>query len=276
VYRELTGDAIIEARVVDNGEGSNAWAKGGVMIRQSLEPGSINVSGFITGGSGDGGTFQWRSVQDDSSSSNRTLTGIAPPYYVRLVREGNTFTVFMSADGVEWAQQGAPPATIEMTDPVLIGLAVTSHADGEVRTFTFDNVRVVSPGVIAIEEVLNQYAVAMKAGDLELWLSLHTDDIVKMPPDAPASIGQEELRANMEPLFDNFTFEMAINGEETQVDGDLGYSWCNYTVLMTPKAGGEPIFTDGKALGIYKRQADGSWKLSHDCYNSSVPPPPVE
>ena len=140
VYRELTGDAIIEARVVDNGEGSNDWAKGGVMIRQSLDPGSINVSGFITGGSGDGGQFQWRSVQDDSSSSNRTLTGIAPPYYVRLVRVGNTFTVYMSADGVEWAQQGAPPAVIEMTDPVLIGLAVTSHQDGEVRTFTFDNV----------------------------------------------------------------------------------------------------------------------------------------
>jgi len=140
VYRELTGDAIIEARVVDNGEGSNNWAKGGVMIRQSLDADSINVSGFITGGSGDGGTFQWRSVQGDSSSSNRTLTGIAPPYYVRLVRQGDTFTVFMSADGVEWAQQGAPPAIVEMTDPVLIGLAVTSHQDGEVRTFTFENV----------------------------------------------------------------------------------------------------------------------------------------
>jgi len=274
VYRELTGDAVIEARVVDNGEGSNAWAKGGVMIRQSLDADSINVSGFITGGDGDGGTFQWRSVQGDSSSSNRTLTGIAPPYYVRLVRVGNTFTVFMSADGVDWAQQGAPPAIIEMTDPVLIGLAVTSHQDGEVRTFTFDNVRVVSPDVIAIEKVLNQYAVAVNTGDLELYLSLHTDDVVKMPPNAPATFGKEELRANMEPLFDDFTCEMTINGEETQVDGDLGYSWCTYTLSITPKAGGETIIAepDGKALGIYKRQADGSWKLSHDCYNSNVPP----
>ncbi len=140
VYRELSGDGSIEAQVVDNGEGTNDWAKGGVMIRQSLDGDSINVSGFITGGSGDGGTFQWRSVQGDSSSSNRTLVGIAPPYYVRLVREGNTFTVYMSADGVEWAQEGEPPATIEMTDPVLIGLAVTSHQSGEKRTFTFDNV----------------------------------------------------------------------------------------------------------------------------------------
>ena len=32
--------------------------------------------------------------------------------------------------------------TIEMADPVLIGLAVTSHAAGELRTVTFDNVAV--------------------------------------------------------------------------------------------------------------------------------------
>ena len=149
-YRELTGDAEITARVVDNGTGTNAWAKGGVMIRQSLEPGSINVCGFITGGSGDGGTFQWRPVKDDSSSSNRTLTGIAPPYYVRLVRAGNTFTCYMSADGVVWAQEGAEPQTIEMTDPVLIGLAVTSHQAGEKRTFVFDNVDIV--GNISADE----------------------------------------------------------------------------------------------------------------------------
>ncbi|GAG29761.1 unnamed protein product, partial [marine sediment metagenome] len=136
----------------------------------------------------------------------------------------------------------------------------------------------VEADIAAIEDVLNQYALALNTGDLELWLSLNTDDIVKMPPNAPASFGKEQLRANMEPAFDNFTFEMAIYPEETQVDGDLGYSWCTYTVSMTPKAGGETIISepDGKALGIYKRQPDGSWKLSHDCYNSNVPPPTVE
>jgi ketosteroid isomerase-like protein len=276
VYRELTGDATITARVVDNGTGSNAWAKGGVMIRQSLDGDSINVFGAITGGEGDGGTFQWRSVQGDSSSHNCTLTGIAPPYYVRLVREGNTFTVFMSADGVEWAQQGTDPVTIEMTDPVLIGLAVTSHQDGEVRTFTFDNVRVVSPDVIAIEEVLNQYAVAVNAGDLELWLSLHADDVVKMPPDEPAIFGIEDLRANNEFAFDNLTLEMVLYPEEAHVDGDLGFARGNYTLLITPKAGGDTAFVDGKYLTILKRQADGSWKISHDCFNSNVPPPPLE
>ena len=142
VYRELTGDGSIMVRVTDNGTGSNAWAKGGVMIRQDLTQGSVNVMGAITGGSGDGGTFQWRDTADSSSSSNRTLTGIAPPYWVYLVRMANTFAVFMSADGVTWEQEGANPVTIEMTDPVLIGLAVTSHQENEPRTFTFDNLSI--------------------------------------------------------------------------------------------------------------------------------------
>ena len=132
----------------------------------------------------------------------------------------------------------------------------------------------VEADIAAIEDALNQYALALNTGDLELWLSLHTDDIVKMGPGAPAIFGIEELRAHNESGFDNFIFEMTIYPEETQVSGDLGYNWCTYTVSMTPKAGGETIIAepDGKALGIYKRHADGSWKLSHDCYNSNVPP----
>jgi len=141
-FTEVSGDATIIAQVLSNGIGSNAWTKGGVMIRQSLDADSANVMGAISGGSGDGGTFQWRANQGESSGSSRTLTGIAPPYWVRLVREGNTFTVSMSADGVEWAQEGETPIDVNMVDPVLIGLAVTSHQAGEVRAFEFSDITI--------------------------------------------------------------------------------------------------------------------------------------
>jgi uncharacterized protein (TIGR02246 family) len=132
----------------------------------------------------------------------------------------------------------------------------------------------VEADIAAIEEVLNQYAVALNTGDLELWLSLHADDVVKMPPNAPAIFGQDALRAKMEPAFDNFTFEMALYPEQAQVSGDLGFARGNYTVSMTPKGGGETIITmpDGKYSTICKRQTDGSWKIYIDCYNSNVPP----
>ena len=139
-YKVLNGNGSMTARVTGVGPGTNAWCKGGVMIRQDLQGGSVNAMIAVTGGNGDGGTFQWRPVADEASDSSRTLTGIAPPYWVRLVREGNTFTGYLSADGENWEQEGTSSIDVPMTDPVFIGLGVTSHQEGELRGYSFDNI----------------------------------------------------------------------------------------------------------------------------------------
>ncbi|MHC4520923.1 MAG: DUF1349 domain-containing protein, partial [Planctomycetota bacterium] len=139
-YRTLTGDGSMTARV-DAIDGSpDGWVKGGVMIRQGTGIGAVNAFTAVTGGSGDGATFQWRPEMDTSSSSSRTLTGIAPPYYVRIVRAGNTFTGYLSPDGVNWEQQGDSSVDVAMTDPVLIGLALTSHNVDQATSAEFSEV----------------------------------------------------------------------------------------------------------------------------------------
>jgi uncharacterized protein (TIGR02246 family) len=131
----------------------------------------------------------------------------------------------------------------------------------------------VEADIAALQEAMDMYALAMKAGDLDLWMSLYTDDTVKMAPDAPAVFGKEALRASMQPLFDNFTFEeMNIFDVEIQLAGDYAFCRCNFTATMTPKAGGEPAYIDAKDMSIMQRQADGSWKIYWDCWNSNVPP----
>ena len=187
--------------------------------------------------------------------------------------------VVLVSSFVKGTAQDLEPGPVYLADDTVIESTV-KKLQGTITLYVTEEEVDVEADIAAIEDALNQYALALNTGDLELWLSLHTDDIVKMGPGAPAIFGIEELRAHNESGFDNFIFEMTIYPEETQVSGDLGYNWCTYTVSMTPKAGGETIIAepDGKALGIYKRHADGSWKLSHDCYNSNVPPtpPPVE
>lgn len=133
----------------------------------------------------------------------------------------------------------------------------------------------VEADVAAIEEFMDLYALSLTTGDLELHTSLYTDDTVKMVPDVPAMFGKEEVRAGMKPLIDNFTIEeMAIFDVVIQVAGDWAFTRCNFTVTMTPKAGGEPLYTDAKDMSIMQRQADGSWKIYWDCWNSNVPPTP--
>jgi hypothetical protein len=143
VYKTLNGDGAISARVVSNGTGSNAWAKGGVMIRDSLAAGSVHAHMDLTGGAGggNGASFQYRLATDDISGNADAATAVTPPYWVKVERKGDTFTGFVSADGAAWTPQG-DPQYIPMSAPAYIGLCVTSHAPTEYRTFDFDNVKV--------------------------------------------------------------------------------------------------------------------------------------
>ncbi len=129
--------------------------------------------------------------------------------------------------------------------------------------------------IAAIKEMGKQYAVACNTGDFDLWISLWADDGVQMPPGAPARVGKEQIRQGMKPLFDQMDLEITIHSlEDTEVYGNLGLTRCRYTLRMTPKAGGDTIkaMPDGKALTLYEKQSDGSWKIIYDCFNSNVPP----
>ncbi|MEN6427483.1 MAG: PA14 domain-containing protein [Phycisphaerales bacterium] len=145
-YKTLNGDGTMVARVTSVGTGTSEWAKGGVMIRQSLAAGSTHAFMPITGPSataaagGNGASFQRRLETNGGSSNNDSGSVVTAPYWVKIERVGSSFTGSISADGVAWTQLG-DPVTIAMTDPVLIGLAVTSHVNAAtLRTFTFDNV----------------------------------------------------------------------------------------------------------------------------------------
>jgi hypothetical protein len=140
MFKELTGNGSMTARVVSNGTGSNTWAKGGVMIRNELSPDSAHTMTVITGGAGGGAAFHWRSSTSvPTISAHDPIPSVSPPYLVRIERWGDEFLGYLSADGTNWRQQGATQI-IDMNDTVYIGLCVTSHAAGSLRTYTFDNV----------------------------------------------------------------------------------------------------------------------------------------
>jgi hypothetical protein len=138
VYQSLSGNGQIVARVTSI-TNTNAWAKAGVMIRETLTGGSEHAMMIITPGQGT--DFQYRASTNGSSTSattNGTGSSIAVPYWVKLTRVGNTFTGYHSPDGSTWTQIGS--ASITMATSAYIGLAVTSHNDGTLCTANFDNI----------------------------------------------------------------------------------------------------------------------------------------
>lgn len=143
VYQSLTGDGTIVARVTAVGN-TNASAGAGVMIRESLAAGAREASVLLTVSKGI--TFGRRTSTGGSTASS-SASGVAAPYWVKLVRSGNTFTAYRSSNGTTWTQIGST-ATITMASTVYIGLAVTAHNNTAASTSTFDNVTVTG-GVVA-------------------------------------------------------------------------------------------------------------------------------
>jgi regulation of enolase protein 1 (concanavalin A-like superfamily) len=142
VYKQLSGDGFIVARV-ENLANTNAWAKAGVMIRETLDAGSPFAIAVY--GGANGVRIQMRlTAGGDSTSDSGTATagqlGARAPVWVKIERTGNEFRGYYSADGQVWAPMSGNPQTIAMGPNVYIGLAVTSHAAGVVCGARFSGV----------------------------------------------------------------------------------------------------------------------------------------
>jgi regulation of enolase protein 1 (concanavalin A-like superfamily) len=121
VYQAVAGDVDVRARVLSIGY-ADQWSKAGVMIRQSLDPGSSQA--FALASAARGFAFQRRSAAN-GASEHTAGPAWAPPGWVRLTRVGDVFTAYASIDGLSWQTIGSD--SIPMTSAVYVGLAATSH-----------------------------------------------------------------------------------------------------------------------------------------------------
>jgi hypothetical protein len=129
-----TGDATVTARVVTQ-QNTSAWVKSGVMIRETIAANSAYVGLYVT--VSNGVSMQFRGATGVAAIDLARQAGPVAPYWVKLVRAGNTFTGFSSADGVTWTQVGSTNVTMSATETV--GLAVCAHNNAALNTSTFDN-----------------------------------------------------------------------------------------------------------------------------------------
>lgn len=136
----ITGDATITVRV-DSLTNTNAWAKAGIMIRNGTAADAVHAFVCVTPQSGV--AFQRRTTAG-GSSSHIAGSPAAAPRWLRLVRQGSTFTASESADGITWSTVGS--ANITMGASVQVMLAVTSHDAAVLGTAVFSRVTVAGTG----------------------------------------------------------------------------------------------------------------------------------
>jgi len=127
VHRPLAGDGSITVRVTSlegrlpAGEGTEAWAKAGLIVKDGTRQGSSYAAVMVTGGHG---VRLQHDYTHDVAGPPGAVTPSAPRW-LRLTRAGDTLTAQESDDGTRWTEVGSVrpaglPATVEA------GLFVTS------------------------------------------------------------------------------------------------------------------------------------------------------
>lgn len=124
-----------------------------------------------------------------------------------------------------------------------------------------------------IRDVDEQWAKAAGAHNLDNTVSYYTDDAVLLPPNATIVSGKQALRTSWAALLSpNITLTWHANKVDVSQSGDLAYAVGAYD-LSTKDAQGKLVSDHGKTIEVFRKQADGSWKVVADMYSSDLPAP---
>ncbi len=146
-YKEVaSGPCLIIAKVESlDPVNSNKDTKAGIMLRDSLDPGSVNTTLLLTPDPEKGLRFQNRNAfggvttRGDEDMDPNAMA----PYWLKLQRtSGGLLRAYRSPDGVDWAQFSLRQIPMQM--PIYIGLAATSHdvtkaCEAKFSNVSFDN-----------------------------------------------------------------------------------------------------------------------------------------
>ena len=121
------------------------------------------------------------------------------------------------------------------------------------------------------------YHAAVNGLDAAAWVSFYTSDARVYPPNAPELTTTADIQAFAEEMFaiEGFSVNVATSVVEVGAGGDVGYS-IGYAELTMPGPDGSPVSDSGPDVHVWRMQADGSWKLAIDIWNSDVPLPEAD
>jgi len=146
--RSLTAQGSVSAGITAQTD-TSPWAKAGVMVRATTNPGSPYYAVFVT--PGNGVQVQWRSAQGGVSNSLSPAQVMGVPLHLKVTRytpkgvnQPTYYTAYTSTNGTIWTEIPASSIPLSMPGKLLAGLAITSHAQGIGSGVTLQNVTVSS------------------------------------------------------------------------------------------------------------------------------------
>jgi len=119
----------------------------------------------------------------------------------------------------------------------------------------------------AIEAANAKFSEAFARGDAKALAAMYTADAIAFPPDSEMIQGNEAVGEFWKATRSGGVQGVALTTLDVGRSGDVAYESGEVTLTIQP-AGKEPTTATAKYLVVWKREADGAWKLHRDIWNS--------
>ena len=137
-------------------------------------------------------------------------------------------------------------------------------------SMSFATVTGASDGAQGVDEAWRK---AITANDLNAVIAVYAEDAVMWLPNAPEAKGREAIRKSYADLLAANTVTGAtLANTHYQTSEDLSVGWGNFTLTLSPKAGGDSITLSGR-FSVVARKEGGTWVYVVD--HASADPAPL-
>ena len=123
----------------------------------------------------------------------------------------------------------------------------------------------------AIAAIDKKFMEDANRGDAAAGAAAYTDNAILMPPNHSPLEGKlaiEKYLTEIASQFQASNFQLSIL--EVDVQGDTTIVRGTYSANITIPGVDAPMEDRGKTLQVWKKQADGSWKIHRDIWNSNM------
>jgi ketosteroid isomerase-like protein len=127
-----------------------------------------------------------------------------------------------------------------------------------------------TPGTLMLLELEGKFSKAVQVGGGKAFATWFAEDAVTLNNGKPAVLGRSAIATDAQWDPKEYQLSWVPQGAQMGPSNDMGFTWGTYEGHSKDK-NGEPVVISGRYFTVWKKVADGSWKVAMDA-SANEPP----